>query len=175
MEMHERIRELRKNHLHLSQAAFGEKLGVSRDVIKNIELNILARPEQKLSLIKLMCKEFSVNEDWLLNGTEPKFIVTPSSIMEQLKKEFNLDDFSYHLVYEYLKLEPAQKTIVNNFLQSIVKEDEATCNDISSETCSVAEAEEAYIKSRSKLAKKTEQSVLNTTEDAAKTDKAVNQ
>ena len=71
MEVYERIRDLRKNYLHLSQAAFGEKLGVSRDVIKNIELNALARPEQKLSLIKLICKEFSVNEDWILNGTEP--------------------------------------------------------------------------------------------------------
>ncbi len=34
MKVYERIRNLRKNHLHLSQTAFGEKLGVSRDVIK---------------------------------------------------------------------------------------------------------------------------------------------
>lgn len=53
MEMHERIKELRKNHLHLSQTEFGEKLGVSRSVINNIERNALARPDQKLSLIKL--------------------------------------------------------------------------------------------------------------------------
>ncbi len=63
METYERIRELRKNHLHLSQTEFGERLGVSRSVIKNIELNALARPDQKLSLIKLICKEFSVNEE----------------------------------------------------------------------------------------------------------------
>ena len=67
MEMHDRIRELRKNYLHMSQAAFGSKLGVNRDVINNIENNRLAKPEQKLSLIKLMCREFSVNEEWLLN------------------------------------------------------------------------------------------------------------
>lgn len=73
MEMHERIRELRKNYLHLSQTQFGEKLGVSRSVIKNIELNTLARPEQKLSLIKLMCKEFNVREEWLINGTGDMF------------------------------------------------------------------------------------------------------
>ena len=63
MEMHERIRDLRKNHLKMSQTVFGDRLGVSRDVIKNIELNTLARPDQKLSLIKLMCKEFNVNEE----------------------------------------------------------------------------------------------------------------
>lgn len=42
-------------------------------------------------LIKLMCKDFNVREDWLLNGTLPVFIETLSAIMEQLKKEFQLD------------------------------------------------------------------------------------
>ncbi len=74
MEVYERIRDLRKNYLKLSQTTFGERLGVSRDVIKNIELNVLAKPEQKLSLIKLICKEFSVNEEWILNGTEPMYV-----------------------------------------------------------------------------------------------------
>ena len=48
MELHERIKELRKNYLHLSQTEFGEKVGVSRSVINNIERNVLARPDQKL-------------------------------------------------------------------------------------------------------------------------------
>lgn len=69
METYERVKELRKKHLKMSQTAFGERLGVSRDVIKNIELNALAKPEQKLSLLKLICKEFGISEEWLLNGT----------------------------------------------------------------------------------------------------------
>lgn len=73
MEIHERIKELRKKHLKMSQTAFGERLGVSRSVINNIELNVLARPEQKLSLYKLICSEFNVSEDWLLNGTGEMF------------------------------------------------------------------------------------------------------
>ena len=66
MEIYERIRELRKNHLKMSMEAFGKRLGVSRDTINNIELNRLARPDQKMSLYKLICSEFNVNEDWLL-------------------------------------------------------------------------------------------------------------
>lgn len=66
--MFERIRKLRKEQLHLSQEEFGKCLGVSRSVIANIELNTLARPEQKEPLIKLICKEFNVNEDWLRTG-----------------------------------------------------------------------------------------------------------
>lgn len=68
MEIHERIKELRKKHLKMSQTAFGERLGVSRSVINNIELNVLARPDQKLSLYKLICSEFNISEEWLLNG-----------------------------------------------------------------------------------------------------------
>ena len=83
MEIYERIRELRKNHLKMSMEAFGKRLGVSRDTINNIELNRLARPDQKMSLYKLICSEFNVNEDWLLNGTEPMFVETPSTILDQ--------------------------------------------------------------------------------------------
>lgn len=69
MEVYERIKELRKNTLKMSQAVFGERLGVNRDVINNIENNRLSRPEQKLSLYKLICSEFNISEKWLLDGT----------------------------------------------------------------------------------------------------------
>lgn len=69
MEIYERIRELRKKHLKMSMEVFGKRLGVSRDTINNIELNRLARPEQKMSLYKLICSEFNISEEWLLNGT----------------------------------------------------------------------------------------------------------
>lgn len=121
MEMHERIKELRKEYLHLSQTEFGERLGVSRSVINNIERNALARPDQKLSLIKLMCSVFDVNEEWIVNGTEPMFVETPSSTMEQLKKEFGLDDFSYNLVYQYLKLDADQRQAVRDFFYNVVE------------------------------------------------------
>ena len=121
MEMHERIKELRKEHLHLSQTEFGEKLGVSRSVINNIERNALARPDQKLSLIKLMCSVFNVSEEWIIDGKEPMFIETPSSTMDQLKKEFNLDDFSYNLVYQYLKLDANQRQTVRDFFYNVVE------------------------------------------------------
>ena len=55
----------------MSQSAFGDKLGVSRDVINNIEQNRLARPDQKLSLLKLIASKFNVREEWLLTGEEP--------------------------------------------------------------------------------------------------------
>jgi transcriptional regulator with XRE-family HTH domain len=83
LELHDRIKEIRKEN-KLSQSAFGEKLGVSRDVINNIENNRLARPEQKTSLVKLISKEFSISEDWLLTGKGEK--VSPNVDDERLAK-----------------------------------------------------------------------------------------
>lgn len=120
MEMNERIKELRKEYLHLSQTEFGERLGVSRSVINNIERNALARPDQKLSLIKLMCNVFNVNEEWIVNGVGDMFVDTPSSTMEQLRKEFDLDDFSYNLVYQYLRLGSDQRQSVRDFFYNVI-------------------------------------------------------
>ena len=105
MEMHDRIRELRKNHLHLSQTAFGERLGVSRSVINNIELNVLARPDQKLSLIKLICKEFSVNEEWLLNGTDPMFVQPETFSLDRYLKENGCTALEMEIVKAYFELD----------------------------------------------------------------------
>lgn len=60
-----RIRCLRKDYLKLSQEKFGEKLGVSRDVIKNMELDLV---EVKEHFTKLICREFNVSYLWLKTG-----------------------------------------------------------------------------------------------------------
>jgi len=109
MEMHDRIRDLRKNYLHMSQAAFGSKLGVNRDVINNIENNRLAKPEQKLSLIKLMCKEFSVNEEWLLHGSMPMFVTPDTFSLDQYLKEKGCTALEMEIVKAYFELDAATR------------------------------------------------------------------
>lgn len=116
MELHDRIRELRKNYLKLSQTEFGERLGVSRSVINNIELNVLARPDQKLSLIKLMCKEFNVNEDWLLNGTGPMFVESETFSLDDYVKAHNGTELELEIFKIYLELDPdIRRKVLDHF------------------------------------------------------------
>lgn len=116
MEMYERIKDLRKNHLKLSQEAFGGRLGVSRSVINNIERNALARPDQKLSLIKLICKEFSVNEDWLLNGNEPMFVEPDTFSLDEFVKQRGATDLELQIVKLYFDLDAStRKMLVSHF------------------------------------------------------------
>ena len=114
--MNDRLRLLREE-IGLSRAAFGQKLGVSGDVINNLERG---RVEIKEHIIKLICSEFSINEDWLRNGTGEMKAKTPSGIMEDLKKEFNLDDFAYSFVYEYLKLDEGKRNAVQEFFYNVL-------------------------------------------------------
>lgn len=116
MEMHERIKELRKKYLKLSQETFAERLGVTRDVIGNIELNRLARPDQKLSLIKLMCKEFNVNEDWILNGNEPKFTEPNTFSLDTFINDRGGTDLEKEIIKTYFELDPEiRKAIFDHF------------------------------------------------------------
>ena len=62
--MNERIKQIRSS-LNLTRAEFGKRLGVSGDVINNLERG---RVEPKELIIKLICKEFGVSYQWLVNG-----------------------------------------------------------------------------------------------------------
>lgn len=117
MEIYERIRMLRKEHLKISMEAFGNRLGVSRDTINNIEHNRLARPDQKMSLYKLICKEFSVSEEWLLNGTgemfssnEAEYITLIDRIMTG-ENEFAKNIFKAFATFEERDWEALQRMI----------------------------------------------------------------
>lgn len=120
MEVYERIKLLRKKHLKMTQEDFGSRLGVSRDTIGNIELNRLARPDQKLSLIKLICKEFSVNEDWLLNGTEPMFVEPDTFSLDGFVKQRGATDLELQIIKTYFDLEPdTRKMLVEHFRKGL--------------------------------------------------------
>lgn len=100
----------------MSQTDFGEQSGVSRSVIKNIELNALAKPEQKLSLMKLICKEFSVNEEWLINGTEPMFAEPDTFILDDFAKSHGATELELEIIKAYFELEPdIRKKLADHF------------------------------------------------------------
>lgn len=121
MEMFERVRELRKNHLKLSQEKFGAALGVNRDVIKNIELNLLVRPEQKEPLIKLICKTFNVSYEWLTTGQGDMYVQTKQSFIEKLSAEYGLSFTAQKIVECYLNLDDERKAAVDYFITSVAE------------------------------------------------------
>lgn len=74
--MSDRIKAIREA-LKLSQREFGKKLGVSRDVISNIEYNRVAPKEL---LLRHICELYNVNEHWLHTGNGEMFNDNPGEI-----------------------------------------------------------------------------------------------
>lgn len=115
--MNTRIKEVREAK-GLSQADFAEMLNLKRNSISLIEVG--KRNPSDRTIVDI-CNTFNVSEEWLRTGEGEMFVETPSSTMDQLKKEFNLDDFSYNLVYKYLKLDADQRQAVRDFFYNVVE------------------------------------------------------
>lgn len=115
--MNARIKEVREAK-GLSQADFAELLNLKRNSISLIEVG-KRNPSDRTILD--ICNKFNVSEEWLRTGEGEMFIETPSSTMDQLKKEFNLESFDYNLVYQYLKLDADQRRTVRDFFYNVVE------------------------------------------------------
>lgn len=100
--MKERIRKIRRD-LDLTQQEFADRIGIKRNTIANYETG---RNEPVDSVVSLICREFGVSEEWLRNGTGEMFKPSPSSALDALATEFNLDHSSYVAIEKFLKLSP---------------------------------------------------------------------
>ena len=116
----ERIKEIRKTN-KLSQKAFGELLGVSRDVITNIEYG---RVEPKTLLINHICQVFNINKEWLINGTGDMYII-PFDTVKQAKiiAELNTSDPELtKLVEEILLLNEDNQNLIKSIIRTLLLE-----------------------------------------------------
>lgn len=118
MTIGERIRLLRKE-LKLSQPAFGEKIGVKRDVIANLELGRV--PTRDL-MLKMICRTFNVNPLWLEKGEGEMFLETPDTILDDLAIEFDLSPTEKNIVTNYLSMSPEDRRKVSDLLRKLLGE-----------------------------------------------------
>lgn len=97
--MKDRIRKIRRE-LDLTQQEFADRLGVKRGAIANYEIG---RNEPVDSVISLICREFSVNEEWLRTGVGAMFKTEPSDELDALAMRYNLKHKDYVLIEKLLK------------------------------------------------------------------------
>ena len=104
--MYKRIKLVREA-LHLSQREFGERLGVSRDVISNLEYN---RVSPKGVLINHLCEVYGVNKNWLETGEGMMFESAP-----KLNKE------AEDIIDLFIGLRPEFQECALNQMRQLVK------------------------------------------------------
>ena len=71
MEIHERIKYLRKDILKLTQQEFSDSLKISRSNMGNIEIGRIAVTDRVICDI---CEKFNINEEWLRTGNGNMYI-----------------------------------------------------------------------------------------------------
>lgn len=115
--MNERVKELRKA-LNLTMEKFGDRLGVKKNSISQIESGNRNLTDQMFLAI---CREFSVNEDWLRTGSGEMFIVTRSDYIEKVSRSHNLDKLDEAIINTYMSLEPEKRKIIKEYILAVAE------------------------------------------------------
>ena len=115
--MNERLLAIR-NHFNRSQKSFGEALGVSRDVIASLESGRVPIID---ALIKLICREFGVTEQWLRTGAGSMLDDSKPSILARLSEEKQLTPREQAIVSAFIDLPPQDRAAIMRYMDSLVE------------------------------------------------------
>ena len=122
--MNERVKQLRKT-LDLTMEKFGDRLGVKKNSISQIESGKNSLTEQ---MIKSICREFDVDEEWLRNGTGSMFIERTRD--EEIAKFIGTiqsvedDSFMKKFISMLAKLDESEWALLEKMALRLTKENE---------------------------------------------------
>lgn len=91
--LNKRIAEIRKE-LNYSMEKFGQRIGISKAAVNQIEKGVNNPSEQT---VRLICQEFGINEEWLLHGTgeRKKKNTTDQTVVDFLVDVLELPDENF--------------------------------------------------------------------------------
>jgi len=142
--MNIRFKLIRKT-LNLKQEEMGNKLGVTKATISRLEKGINNFTEQ---MIKSICREFNVNEEWLRNGTEPMFIEPDTFSLDEFLKQRNATDIEIDIIKTYFNMpEDLRNGLIDYFKNQVlsnIRNDLAATKEV--DTNSIDYEVEAYRK-----------------------------
>lgn len=122
--MNERLKLLRKE-LHITLDQFGERVGVTKSAISNIENGNRSLTKQ---MIKSICREFDVDEEWLRNGTGSMFIerTRDEEIAKFIGTIQSVDDDSFmkKFISMLAKLDESEWKLLEKMALKLTKENE---------------------------------------------------
>lgn len=173
MTQGERVNMIRKS-LNLTLEKFGLKVGVGKTAISKIEKGDVNLTDQ---MAKSICREFNVNYEFLINGTGEMFSDLPQTTLDELCQQYKCDRLDRLLIESYLKLDTEKRQAVKQYMKNLADSmnhdvPEAETDIREHQTSTIAEAEDAYIKSLSRSVQSTDLNASNST-GAEKDDAAV--
>ena len=110
--MKTRIKELRKS-LKLTQAAFGERVGLNGSTVAGYETGRYAPGS---AVVNNICKEFGVNREWLETGQGPMMAPDDRSPLDTLAEEMGLSPQDKVFLERFLSLPPGLRQAAYEFM-----------------------------------------------------------
>ena len=120
--MYERIKTLRKT-LNLTQQEFADRIGVKRNTIAQYENG---RNNPIDTVVFLICREFSVSEEWLRYGTGEMFMPVPDEFAAYVEDLLSDDDNPLYdiilgIMQTYHGLDAKSKEVVKEFCRELIE------------------------------------------------------
>ena len=125
MTQGERVKTVRKSK-EMTMEEFGKRLGVTRTAISNIEKGYRGLTEQ---MLKSICREFSVDEEWLRTGDgdmpqklseEEEVDALVSDLLED-GRENPFFGIILEIVQTYNELSPASQKVLQEASKKLVE------------------------------------------------------
>lgn len=119
--MKDRIKRIRMES-NLTQQAFADKIGVKRNTVALYESGDCGVSD---AVIKLICKAYNVNEEWLRTGNGEMYVPIDdevAAIVSNLLEESNPTyDLVLKIVRTYSQLNDKDRAVIDNFINTLLK------------------------------------------------------
>lgn len=130
MNTNERIKLLRKE-LGLTQNEFGEKIGLKKSAISQIENGSTSSNPR---IVQLICTAFNISEKWLTEGKGDMYTSDEEAILDKLAGIYDLSESQMIFAKQWLQLPATAKDAVVDYIVSVanaMQEKKAQKNDVS--------------------------------------------
>lgn len=115
--MNDRIKKIRKE-ANLTQKDFAKRLGIKQNTVASYEMGRIGVSD---AIITSICREFSINEEWLRFNIEPMHKVVEDKLSKYLGQiAKGNDDFIQDLIEVYMELDQTSKDALKMLTNQLV-------------------------------------------------------
>jgi len=112
--------------LKIKKVRFAERLRIDQSYVTQLTGG-KRKPSDRL--VADICREFSVNEQWLRYGEGDMFTTTTEDQINLLLKELKADETSSRIIRGYFTLNEADRGVVKRFIEAIINSQPETERD----------------------------------------------
>lgn len=114
--MKDRIKYLRKDVLGMTMEEFGEKVGLSKAAISQIESGKSGLSDVA---VKAICNEYNINEAWLRTGEGEMKAEPPEDEIDAVIKKYDLSEEVRVMLEQFVKLRSDHQEIIADYIESV--------------------------------------------------------